>query len=117
MQESCCLEMSAHLEVGFLFNAECNCTCSDIFLSSDHSVYFFFKMFLLQEIAWDTIMKSPSVHLTVTMMGLCILTVHTHGVVDGGTTRATNQTSMESMETHITQRVSTGITGKGSITQ
>lgn len=74
-------------------------------------------MFLLQEIAWDTIMESPSVHLTVTMMGLCILTVHTHGVVDGGTTRATNQTSMESMETHITQRVSTGITGKGSITQ
>lgn len=74
-------------------------------------------MFLLQEIAWDTIMKSPSVHLTVTMMDLCILTVHTHGVVDGGTTSATNQTSMESMETHITQRVSTGITGEGSITQ
>lgn len=62
-------------------------------------------------------MECFSVPLTVTMMVFLILTAPTHGVADGGTTSATNLTSLESIETQMIPRVSIGITGKVSFTQ
>lgn len=61
-------------------------------------------------------MECSSVHLIATMMLITTKTVRTAGLADGGTTPATNRTSMESMETQITPMASIGITGKVFIT-